>query len=946
MAMLDLDPHSAAELNRLLDEALDRPPAEREQWLRSLPQSAVRLEPLLRDLLSRSGGVETGDFLHTLPKLEGVAAQHGGNELHAGMSVGPYSLVRELGQGGMGSVWLAERTDGLVNRAVALKLPNGSWQQAGFAERMAREREILATLEHPNIARLYDAGLTTSNQPYLALEYVEGLALDRYTSGTPDRPPPDLQTRLRLFLQVLEAIAYAHGKLVLHRDLKPANILVTHAGHVRLLDFGIAKLLDDGRADETRLTELTGRALTIEYASPEQIRGEPLAVTSDVYSLGVILYELLTGKRPYKLKRDSRGALEDAIIAAEPARPSDAAPSALRARLRGDLDTIVLKALKKLPQERYPTANAFADDIVRHLEQRPVLARPDRAWYRSRQFVRRHALAVSAACLVVIAILVGAGVAVSEANKARIEQRRAEAIKDYIVAMFEHADPQSTGGKPLTAAELVSEAAQQVMSGDMDDPLARAEITRMLARTLVQLRDKGNAEQVATRAVAEARRLFPPDHIEVLRARLLLADALRFRNALDEMRTELVEVRRVLAPQQHEYPRDYLSSQSALTALEIEAVRYEAAVASAREGVSVAKRYFGANSIEYGRALRGLSEALGFARQAPEAARTARESFDAVLAVHGGNHAHPDVVVSRVILSSALAATGDARGAVEHIEAAIADSIASWGPNNTRVGYYHQRSVNYYLKIGQGQKALAAARRAFEILSPEMPPDSMTYASAQNAIGKSLIAVARGAEAEPVMQIVAESAARLFGAQHRNTLEARAMYAFTVAETGDIRRATQLIEACIAERDAASVKTTVPTMVAGQIARRAGNATLAVELLQRSLEPESTLQEPAQRGAVQVELGLAELALRRSDPAEVSLRAGLEQLQQSGHDSTPAVADAYDGLSRIEAARGQWSAALSHATRAHEFWQAFDAAHPQATAAAQWLAEVRGRTTS
>jgi serine/threonine-protein kinase len=259
--------------------------------------------------------------------------------------VGLYQLVRELGQGGMGAVWLAERADGLVKRAVALKLPHGAWRRAGLAGRMARERDILATLEHPHIARLYDAGLTTAEQPFLALEYVEGVPIDQYCAATDSRPALGLRAKLRLFLQVAQAVAYAHGKLVLHRDLKPANILVTRDGYVRLLDFGIAKLLADGEVKETRLTQFAGRALTLDYASPEQIRAEALAVTSDVYSLGVVLYELLTGSRPYKLKRDSRGALEDAILEAEPPRPSNAAPPENGASLRGALDTILLKAL-------------------------------------------------------------------------------------------------------------------------------------------------------------------------------------------------------------------------------------------------------------------------------------------------------------------------------------------------------------------------------------------------------------------------------------------------------------------------------------------------------------------------------------------------------------------------------------------------------------------------
>src|SRR6185436_14101596 len=323
--------------------------------------------------------------------------------------VGPYRLVRELGAGGMGAVWLAERADGLIQRSIALKLPHlVTPRRAELAERMAREREILAALDHRNIAKLFDAGLTAEGQPYLALEYVEGVPIDQYVRGAGDAAALPLEQRLRLFLQVAHAVAYAHGKLVVHRDLKPANILVTANGGVRLLDFGIAKLLDDGEARATQLTRLSGGAFTPEYASPEQILGEPLTVASDVYSLGVVLYELLTGTRPYRLKRDSLGALEEAILQAAPARPSEIAPPELRKALRGDLDTIVPKALKKNPAQRYATVNAFAEDLACYLQDRPVQARPDSSTYVLRKFVARNRLAVGASAATLLVIVASA----------------------------------------------------------------------------------------------------------------------------------------------------------------------------------------------------------------------------------------------------------------------------------------------------------------------------------------------------------------------------------------------------------------------------------------------------------------------------------------------------------------------------------------------------------
>ncbi len=449
------DAEAWAELDQLLEKALDLPAPLRAGWIEALAPRFDELKPRLRGLLLRGSGIETDDFLNRLPQFDvGDWMPPGVRVDQPGDRIGPYRLVRELGGGGMGTVWLAERTDGLINRPVALKLPHGAWKRAGLAERLAREREILATLNHPNVARLYDAGLTPDGQPYLALEYVDGRPIDEYCRDG----ELDVRARLRLFAQVAAAVAYAHGKLIVHRDLKPSNILVTTDGQVRLLDFGIAKLLEEDRTKETRLTEVSGRALTPDYASPEQILGEPLTIASDVYSLGVILYELLAGTRPYKLKRDSRGALEDAILQADPALPSAVADNQDRKALCGDLDTIVLKALKKSPDERYLTVHAFADDIDRYLDGRPVLARPDSARYRLGKFIARHRWPVAAAAGAMLAILVGAGAALWQAQRATAERERAEQVKEFIASIMRDADPYAReSGEPVDATDLLQD---------------------------------------------------------------------------------------------------------------------------------------------------------------------------------------------------------------------------------------------------------------------------------------------------------------------------------------------------------------------------------------------------------------------------------------------------------------------------------------------------------
>jgi len=457
-------------ISRLLDDALDLPPESRSAWLDALSAEYDAVKPRLQELLTNASSMDRASFLATLPKF---AADEGGGgpeavEPRDGALLGPYRLVRLLASGGQGSVWLAERADGLLHRPVAVKLPHGLAFRPGLAERMARERDILATLAHPHIARLYDAGVTAEGEPYLALEYVEGVPIDQHASER----RLDAAARVRLFQQVVAAVAFAHGRLVIHRDLKPSNILVTAQGEVRLLDFGIAKLLEHDAVDST-LTREAGRAMTLAYASPEQVGQQPLGVASDVYSLGVVLYELLTGVRPYVLARESAAALEEAVLTQEARRASDAVSGPARRTLVGDLDTILAKALRKDPAARYATAEAFGDDLARWLDGRPVLAQPDSRTYRLRKFVLRHRVGVAAATVSLVAVLAGAGVAAWQAHVARTErdearrqQARAQASNNFLQSLLQQAPPDA----PLTATALLERGVAQLDRASNLDP--------------------------------------------------------------------------------------------------------------------------------------------------------------------------------------------------------------------------------------------------------------------------------------------------------------------------------------------------------------------------------------------------------------------------------------------------------------------------------------------
>ncbi|MBQ0942183.1 protein kinase [Ideonella sp. 4Y16] len=467
-----LDAPSWQRLRSLLDQALALPVPDRTAWLAALPADAADLREPLQRLLTL--GDDEADRLNALPSL----AAAGPEPLASGDLVGPYRLLRPLGQGGMAEVWLAEHLQLLQGRQVALKLPFAQSWRSGLAERFARERAILATLAHPNIARLYDAGVDDRGRPWLALELVQGQPLDLHCQ----QAGLDVPARIGLMLQVMDAVAYAHASLVVHRDLKPGNILVSAEGQVRLLDFGIARLLEDGVAEDSELTRELGRALTVPYAAPEQLSGGAIGTAADVYSLGVVLFELLCGSRPYRLDRGTRGELEQAVLHGEPRRASEAAATpALRRALRGDLDTILATALQKDPRQRYASVDAFADDLHRHLQHLPLRARPEPWWVLLRKAVWRHRVASAAVAATTLAVLGGAGAAWWQAEEARAQ-------RDAALAARERADREAESAR---RAEHLAAAQADLSSFVLSDFAGRhadEEMVKQLESALLMVR--------------------------------------------------------------------------------------------------------------------------------------------------------------------------------------------------------------------------------------------------------------------------------------------------------------------------------------------------------------------------------------------------------------------------------------------------------------------------
>jgi eukaryotic-like serine/threonine-protein kinase len=511
--------HSDAERERqlaaILDQALTLETSDRGAYL----DRACSGDTALRAELERLLAVEGVTFLESpavalLAPLLGAAQSDEADPLAGGI-VGPFRVLRRLARGGMGAVYLAERADGQFEQRVALKLIKRGMDSEEIHRRFLAERRILAGLNHPCIARLLDGGVTSAGQPWFAMEYVDGAPITVHS----DQRRLEVAERLRLFADVCRAVGYAHQNLVVHRDLKPSNVLVTADGQVKLLDFGIAKLLHDAPGQET-LTREGARVMTPEYAAPEQVLGGATTTATDVYALGAVLYELLSGSRAHRLERSTPAEIERVVRDVTPQPPSAAVahdPAGgtargtdvrrLRRRLRGDLDTIVLKALQKEPARRYASADALLGDLERHLAGLPVQARPDSALYRAAKFARRHLAGVAAAVAIFASLVAGLAGTAWQAGVARREAVTATQVKDFVKDLFKVSTPVESRGREITARELLQRGTRRADSALAGQPEVQLELLHFLGEVNRDLGFYPRADTLLARATALARRL-------------------------------------------------------------------------------------------------------------------------------------------------------------------------------------------------------------------------------------------------------------------------------------------------------------------------------------------------------------------------------------------------------------------------------------------------------
>jgi len=875
------------QVEALLDDALDLPAASRTAHVLSAAEydAETRTEVLrLLELCEQPSA-----FLHepassyAAPLVASAERAESEPEAAPPTRIGPYRILREAGRGGMGVVYLAERDDEQFRMRVALKLVLRGVDTEQALRRFREERQILATLEHPHVARLLDGGVTADALPWLAMEYVEGIPIDEYCDGR----LLSLEARLALFCKVCDAVQYAHRKLVVHRDLKPSNILVTADGEPKLLDFGIARLLAPGAGAATETTRTGAWLMTPDYASPEQARGEPVSTASDVYSLGVLLYRLLAGRSPYTLAADAPPhELARAILESQPERPSTAVvrpageassaaaggvpgttPQRLRRSLRGDLDTIVLEALRKEPERRYPSVQDLAEDLRRYLAGRPVQARPDTVRYRTVKFVRRHRLGVAAATLLVLSLVGGLLGTAWQARLATAEAERAEAVREFVTSLFQLSDPAFSRGDEITARELLDRGTERLEVELASQPLARAEMSGVLGGIF---RDLGLFE----------------------RAEALLVQSLELRRSLHGAR------HRESAAAAHE-----------LGALYLAMGRHEEAESLHRQALEARQRLFGTGHPEVARSLSALGDVLGRKADYEPAEQLHREALAIHLRHFGEEHAEVGATLDN--LATLLRAKGDPAEAERLQRRSLAIRERVLGPEHLATATSTNNLALLLSDRGELEEAEGLYRRVLDFDIRRLGEEHPYTATVMNNLASVLRRRGNHAEAERLYRRALVIDRKLYGDVHPKVATVMNNLAQVLRDRGDVdeserlfRQALETFRAVHGERHP-SVGTA--HAVLATVVHLRGDAAEAERLYRQALE----ILRPAfpeghgRTAAALTGLGRVLVGEGRAAEAEPPLREALAILTRTQGENDGRTADTRTELGAALAAQGR-----------------------------------------
>lgn len=736
-------------LTDLFDELVALDPSAREAAL----EARCEGDPdLARDLRVMLAADDTGSGDRLMREVVGEVARDLSQTDAVGRRLGPWSIVRTLGEGGMGTVYLAERADGAYEASAAVKLVRGGIPSPLLDARLRRERQILAGLSHPGIARLLDGGSTSDGTPYLVMEFVQGTPI---TEWCRERDIPVEET-LRLVLKVCDAVAYAHGALVVHRDLKPSNILVTGEGEPKLLDFGIARLVESVEEEAEGAAPTQGwRLLTPGYASPEQLRGERVGVPSDVYSLGVLLYRLLAGQLPLDVSGMGPGEAIQTVSTQVPPLLSSAAEPDTRRRLQGDLDAIVSRALRKEPRERYPSVAALAEDLRRHLEGRPITVRRDDWQYRTGKFLRRNAGAVSTAALVIILLVSFTLSSVVQARTLRVERDRSEArrataerVTSFLEELFTQADPNESPSQ-VSARELLDRGAQRIFAEMGDEPEVQAALATVMGRVYRNLGEYGAAAPLLDSAVALRERASPTP--AELSESLLEAASLAYDNGEYQASLEILdralEVRRSrVAGDDGEVARilDWMAANH------VQLGNLDQAEPLTREYLAMSRRLYDEPDDDVATALINLADLLRDRGEFVEAEALGREALEQRRALFGD--VHLDVAHALNQLASTLNRAGRPAEAVPLVEEglAIRETIFPGGHPETAASLGNLANILGGLE--RFEEAEAARRRSLEMLATIFGPEHPYVAATTFSLGDLLFRMGRMEDATETLE--------------------------------------------------------------------------------------------------------------------------------------------------------------------------------------------------
>jgi serine/threonine-protein kinase len=938
----DLPPADWRRLNTLLERALDLDPDARAAWLARLPPHEADLVPLLRRLLDEAQASDAPEPTPVLASLGLFSADGPKVQAKPGDRIGPYQLVRELGRGGMAVVWLADRVDGTIERQVALKIPTVEWTDRGLADRIRRECAVLASLNHPNIAQLYDAGWSDSGLPYLAIEVVDGEPIDRYCAER----KLDVRSRTRLFIDVLRAVAYAHARLVVHRDLKPANVLVGKDGRVKLLDFGIAKVLssDEAISADSDLTRVSGHPVTLSYAAPEQVLGKPVTTATDIYALGVMLFELLSGQRPFTPAPDTRSAIEEALARGDGPAPSSLSsqPSTARA-LRGDLDVIVRKALRKEPDGRFETAAAFADDLERYLTGRPIRAQRGNAWYVARRFILRNRLALGAGAAVIIAIVAGLTIALAQARRAEMQAQNAAAIGNFVLSVIQQADPNQS--QETRASDL---APLQTLADHIDVELGKRPELRFALRVAIATAYRNRGEYKMTRAIlrlAMQDAAASPSSIaalDLLRAKVLLGGV----SENDEERNELLDreipVLRAMGLVAAPVLVDALITRESV-GNDVRIKDPAASVKPLREALEVATRDIGIADERTLKAANALAYMLGpgVMEKKEEAAAAIEPVYRAVRAAGKLPPSNPTLLATESLYGRILCTLGRGDEGIALLEQVLSEAVAMHHEGKQLRGalLYLARGQT---DVGRLNDSIATFASTYALLADREPFASLLRSSYGGDLAYALLRARRPLEAEAFVE---EQQA------YRNSLTASdtstaASFDFQFGfkrlwiklRVGEYEAARQIGEAMLRRyrEEKSPYYEYVTNIFMPDIYLATGHAAEAAKAA------EAELQYAVERGnAAEMEYGtVARTKLALGQAAEALALT-------ENHEGKPDPSDAINvDLANLRLTRGRALLALGRATdarkplgSAYEFWRAFAPNDQYAAVAAYWYAQ-------